>query len=98
MLNCPYQCCAISIRGLIFQQTLIIIYFFSFSSNLNNTNNNQQALPQSTSATNRGLLSFSEFSDAEMAGYRLRCSVWIIFILATGFVAAARFYFDHQVI
>ncbi|XP_058791665.1 anaphase-promoting complex subunit 5 isoform X2 [Phymastichus coffea] len=66
------------------------------NNNVNNSNNNQQALPQSTSATNRGLLNFSEFSDAEMAGYRLRCSVWIIFILATGFVAAARFYFDHQ--
>ncbi|OXU25630.1 hypothetical protein TSAR_016006 [Trichomalopsis sarcophagae] len=64
--------------------------------NTSNTGNNQQVLPPSVSATNRGLLNFSDFNDAEMAGYRLRCSVWIIFVLATGFVAAAKFYFDHQ--
>jgi hypothetical protein len=65
------------------------------NNNATNSGYNQQVLPP-TSAANRGLLNFSEFNDAEMAGYRLRCSVWIIFVLATGFVAAAKFYFDHQ--
>ncbi|XP_011494895.1 PREDICTED: uncharacterized protein LOC105359864 [Ceratosolen solmsi marchali] len=65
-------------------------------SNTNTTGNNLH-VPQSTSnSSSRGLLNFSELNDAVMAGYRLRCSVWIIFVLATGFVAAAKFYFDHQ--
>ncbi|KAG8036129.1 hypothetical protein G9C98_004709 [Cotesia typhae] len=35
-------------------------------------------------------------NSAELAGYRLRCGVWITFILATGFVSIAKFYFNHR--
>lgn len=49
------------------------------------------------SGTNRSILDLSEFSDAELAGYRLRCGVWITFVLATGFVVAAKFSFGHEV-
>ncbi|XP_012257163.2 uncharacterized protein LOC105686689 isoform X1 [Athalia rosae] len=44
----------------------------------------------------RGLLDFSDFTDAELAGHRLRCGVWITIVLAGGFIVAAKFYFDHQ--
>ncbi|XP_066588915.1 uncharacterized protein [Prorops nasuta] len=65
--------------------------------NVTNIGNNQQILSNSsTNGTNRSLLDFSEFTDAELAGYRLRSGVWITFVLATGFVAAAKFYFGHQ--
>lgn len=49
------------------------------------------------SGTNRSILDLSEFSDAELAGYRLRCGIWITFVLATGFVVAAKFSFGHEV-
>ncbi|XP_043273823.1 uncharacterized protein [Venturia canescens] len=43
-----------------------------------------------------GFLDFSEISDTELAGYRLRCGVWITFVLATGFVSVAKFYFSNR--
>lgn len=53
---------------------------------------------ETTSSLNRaGFLDFSEISDTELAGYRLRCGVWITFVLATGFVSVAKFYFGHRV-
>ncbi|KMQ98188.1 hypothetical protein RF55_1461 [Lasius niger] len=67
-------------------------------SNVTDVSNNQLILSNTTGAngTNRNLLGFFEFSDAELAGYRLRCAVWITFVLATGFVAAAKFYFGYR--
>ncbi|XP_029155826.1 uncharacterized protein LOC114928719 [Nylanderia fulva] len=66
--------------------------------NVTDASNNQLILSNTTGAggTNRNLLGFFEFSDAELAGYRLRCAVWITFVLATGFVAAAKFYFGYR--
>nr|XP_012224163.1 PREDICTED: uncharacterized protein LOC105673240 [Linepithema humile]XP_012224164.1 PREDICTED: uncharacterized protein LOC105673240 [Linepithema humile] len=61
------------------------------SNNLSNVSN-----VTSTNGANRSLLGFSEFSDADLAGYRLRCGVWITFVLATFFVAAAKFYFGYR--
>ncbi|XP_046427812.1 uncharacterized protein [Neodiprion pinetum] len=64
-----------------------------------NAGNNQLHPPSETAADpahNRSLLDFSEFTDAELAGCRLRCGVWITCVLAAGFVVAAKFYFDHQ--
>ncbi|EFN72819.1 hypothetical protein EAG_00900 [Camponotus floridanus] len=66
--------------------------------NVTDASNNQLILSNATGAngTNRNLLGFFEISDAELAGYRLRCAVWITFVLATGFVAAAKFYFGYR--
>ncbi|KAJ8679414.1 hypothetical protein QAD02_015201 [Eretmocerus hayati] len=64
--------------------------------NSSDPGNNQQILPQSSNNTNGGTSNFSEFSYADMTNYKLRCSVWIIFLMITGFAAAARFYFVHQ--
>lgn len=67
-------------------------------SNVTTAGNNQLILSNTTSnGTNRSFLDFSEFNDAELASYRLRCGVWITFVLATGFVAAAKFYFSDRV-
>lgn len=67
-------------------------------SNVTDTSNNQLILSNATaSGTNRSLLGFSEFSDAELAGYRLRCGIWITFVVASTFVAAAKFYFGYRV-
>lgn len=74
-----------------------IIYFYIYS-NVTTAGNNQLILSNTAaSGTNRSLLDFSEFNDAELASYRLRCGVWITFVFATGFVAAAKFYFGDQV-
>lgn len=71
--------------------------FFLYTGNVTTAGNNQLILSNTaTNGTNRSLLDFSEFNDAEVASYRLRCGVWTTFVFATGFVAAARFYFgDH---
>lgn len=67
-------------------------------SNVTTAGNNQLILSNTTSnGTNRSFLDFSEFNDAELASYRLRCGVWITFVLVTGFVAAAKFYFSSEV-
>lgn len=67
------------------------------SNNVTNAGNNQLILSNTTTnGTNRSLLDFSEFSDAELAGCRLRCGVWLTFVIATAFVAAAKFYFGHE--
>ncbi|XP_017884058.1 uncharacterized protein LOC108627363 isoform X2 [Ceratina calcarata] len=67
------------------------------SNNVTTAGNNQLILSNPTSnGTNRSLLDFSEFNDAELASYKLRCGVWITFVLATGFVAAAKFYFSDR--
>lgn len=50
-----------------------------------------------SNGTNRGLLVFSDVNDAELASVRLRCGVWITFVIATGLVAAAKFYFSDEV-
>lgn len=69
----------------------------NISNNVTTAGNNQLILSNTTSnGTNRSLLDFSEFNDAELASYRLRCGVWITFVLATGFVAAAKFYFSDR--
>lgn len=66
-------------------------------SNVTTAGNNQLILSNTTAnGTNRSLLDFTEFNDAELASYRLRCGVRITFVLATGFVAAARFYFGDR--
>ncbi|XP_012273135.1 uncharacterized protein LOC105695792 [Orussus abietinus] len=67
----------------------------NFPNNVGTVGNDRLTLPV-INDTSRGLLHFSDFSDAELAGYRLSCGVWITFVLAIGFVAAAKFYFDHQ--
>ncbi|EFN77342.1 uncharacterized protein LOC105189680 [Harpegnathos saltator] len=65
--------------------------------NVTDTSNNQLILPNATAnGTNRGILGFSEFSDAELAGFRLRCGIWITFVVASTFVAAAKFYFGYR--
>ncbi|XP_033361226.1 uncharacterized protein LOC117239616 [Bombus vosnesenskii] len=67
----------------------------NISNNVTTAGNNQLILSNTTSnGTNRSFLDFSEFNDAELASYRLRCGVWITFVLVTGFVAAAKFYFS----
>ncbi|XP_015110149.1 uncharacterized protein LOC107036604 isoform X1 [Diachasma alloeum] len=45
---------------------------------------------------NGAILEFPEMRDAELAGYRLRCGVWITFVLASGFVSIAKFYFGNR--
>ncbi|KAG7208939.1 hypothetical protein KM043_015116 [Ampulex compressa] len=71
--------------------------FFQYTGNVTNAGNNHLISSNTTSnGTSRSLVDFSEFGDTELAGYRLRCGVWITFVLATGFVAAAKFYFGHQ--
>lgn len=71
--------------------------FFLYTGNVTTAGNNQLILSNTTSnGTNRSLLDFSEFNDAELASYRLRCGVWITFVLAAGFVAAAKFYFGDK--
>ncbi|XP_043254129.1 uncharacterized protein LOC122398391 isoform X1 [Colletes gigas] len=65
--------------------------------NVTTAGNNQLILSNTTpNGTNRSLLDFSEFNDAEIASYRLRCGLWITFVLAAGFVAAAKLYFANQ--
>ncbi|EZA54172.1 uncharacterized protein LOC105280395 isoform X2 [Ooceraea biroi] len=68
--------------------------------NVTDVSNNQLILSNATStnSSNRGcqFLGFSEFSDADLAGYRLRCGIWITFILVTTFVAIAKFYFGYR--
>lgn len=67
-------------------------------SNVTDAGNNQLILSNATASdASRSLLGFSEFSDAELAGFRLRCGIWITFVLATIFVAAAKFYFGYRV-
>ncbi|XP_043577843.1 uncharacterized protein LOC122565687 isoform X2 [Bombus pyrosoma] len=69
----------------------------NISNNVTTAGNNQLILSNTTSnGTNRSFLDFSEFNDAELASYRLRCGVSITFVLATGFVAAAKFYFSDR--
>lgn len=71
--------------------------FFLYTGNVTNAGNNQLILSNTvTNGTNRSILSLSEFSDAELAGYRLRCGVWITFVLGTGVVVAATFSFGHE--
>ncbi|KZC09685.1 hypothetical protein WN55_00819 [Dufourea novaeangliae] len=69
----------------------------NISNNVTTAGNNQLILSNTTpNGTNRSLLDFSEFNDAELASYRLRCGVWITFVLAAGFIAAAKFYFRDE--
>lgn len=71
--------------------------FFLYTGNVTTAGNNQLILSSATSnGANRSLLDFSEFNDAELASYKLRCGVWVTFVLATGFVAAAKFYFSDR--
>lgn len=68
----------------------------NISNNVTTAGNNQLILSNTTpNGTNRSLLDFSEFNDAELASCRLRCGVWITFVLAFGFAAVARFYFGY---
>lgn len=79
-----------------YQDTLIVSR--TVRSNVTDTGNNQLILPNATATgTNRSVLGFSEFSDAELAGFRLRCGIWITFVIASTFVAAAKFYFGYRV-
>ncbi|XP_076232768.1 uncharacterized protein LOC143178152 isoform X2 [Calliopsis andreniformis] len=67
------------------------------TNNVTTAGNNQLILSNSTSnGTNRSLLDFSEFSQPELSSYRLRCAVCITFVLATGYVAVAKFFFGDQ--
>ncbi|XP_014603180.1 PREDICTED: uncharacterized protein LOC106786383 isoform X1 [Polistes canadensis] len=71
--------------------------FFLYTGNVTNAGNNQLILSNTVaSGTNRSILDLSELSDADLAGYRLRCAVWITFVLATGFVVAAKLSFGHE--
>ncbi|XP_076755050.1 uncharacterized protein LOC143425880 [Xylocopa sonorina] len=70
----------------------------NISNNVTTAGNNQLILSNGTpNGTNRNLLDFSEFNDAELtANYRFRCGLWIIFVLATVFVAATKFYLSDR--
>ncbi|XP_034941827.1 uncharacterized protein [Chelonus insularis] len=63
-----------------------------------NTTHVRRVLPNDPTL-NRGIIDFSEIAEisrAELAGYRLRCGVFIIFVLATGFVSIAKFCIGHR--
>lgn len=62
----------------------------------NGNNLGNTSLPQSAIPGSGGFINLSDFSDAELTGYKLKCGLWFIFILSTSLVAAAKFYFDHQ--
>ncbi|XP_078044996.1 uncharacterized protein LOC144474212 isoform X1 [Augochlora pura] len=65
--------------------------------NVTTAGNNQLILSNTSSnGTNRSLLDFSEFNDAELASYKLRCGVCTIFIVMIGFLAAGKFYFRDE--
>ncbi|XP_076675166.1 uncharacterized protein LOC143372634 isoform X1 [Andrena cerasifolii] len=69
----------------------------NISNNVTTAGNNQLILSNATAnGTNRSLLDFSEFNETELANYRLRYAVCITFILATGYIVVAKFYFGNQ--
>ncbi|XP_053988460.1 uncharacterized protein LOC128892566 [Hylaeus anthracinus] len=69
----------------------------NISNNVTTAGNTQLILSNTTpNGTNRSLLDFSEFNDAELTCYRFRCCVWISFVLTTVFGGAAKFYFADQ--
>ena len=70
----------------------------SAASGLSSTD--RQILPNETTnaGLNRsGILDFSEMTDTELAGYRLRCGIWITFVLVTGLLSVGKFYFGNRV-